>query len=62
MEQVTGPAALARIQPGDIVLGVNRTSVRSIAELRDAVKAADGDVALLIERKDGQIFVPIKSG
>jgi len=60
VEEVTGPAAAAEIQPGDIILGVNGKRVHSIPELQDAAKAAGKNVALLIQREDAQIFVPLK--
>jgi serine protease Do len=59
VEQVTGAAATAGVQRGDIVLGVNGKSIESVEQLRDAVKGARNNVAVLIERGDAQIFVPI---
>lgn len=54
-----GRAAVAGIEPGDVVLAVNGKPVRSIAELRKAVERSGKVVALLIQREEGQIFVPI---
>jgi serine protease Do len=63
VEAVTGAAAAAGVQPGDVVLGVNNKRVASVSELRDAVKGSSGDtVALLIEREGAQIFVPLPVG
>jgi serine protease Do len=62
VERVTGPAAAAGVQPGDIILGVNGKTVRSIAELQDAAKNAGKTIALLIQRQDAQIFVPLRLG
>jgi serine protease Do len=63
VEQVDGPAAGAGVQPGDIILGVNGAKVKSIDELRAAAKKRNGKVvALLIERDNAQIFVPVRVG
>jgi serine protease Do len=62
VEKVTGPAAAAGVQPGDIILGVNGKRVRSVSELQDAAKTAGKTIALLIQRQDAQIFVPLRLG
>jgi len=60
VEEVTGPAAAAEVQPGDIILGVNGKRVHTVAELQEAAKTAGKSVALLIQREDAQIFVPLR--
>ena len=60
VEEVTGPAATAEVQPGDIILGVNGKRVHTTQELEEAAKAAGKSVALLIQREDAQIFVPLR--
>jgi serine protease Do len=60
VEQVSGPAAAAGVQPGDIILGVNGKRVTTLAELQDAAKTAGKTIALLIQRQDAQIFVPLR--
>jgi serine protease Do len=60
VEEVTGPAAAAEVQPGDIILGVNGKRVHTTQELEEAAKAAGKSVALLIQREDAQIFVPLR--
>jgi serine protease Do len=63
VEDVGGPAAAAGVRPGDIILGVNGKAVKSIDDLRNAAKSRKGKVvALLIERADAQIFVPVRVG
>jgi serine protease Do len=60
VEGVSGPAAAAEIQPGDIILGINGKRVHSVAELQEAARSAGKNVALLVQREDAQIFVPLK--
>ncbi|HEX7013853.1 MAG TPA: DegQ family serine endoprotease [Steroidobacteraceae bacterium] len=63
VEDVEGPALAAGVRPGDIILGVNGTRVRSVEELRRAAKKRDGKVvALFIQRADAQIFLPVRVG
>jgi len=63
VEDVDGPAAAAGVQPGDVILGVNGARVKSMDELRSASKKRSGKVvALLIERDNAQIFVPVRVG
>ena len=38
VEHVSGPAAAAGVQPGDIILGVNGKRVKSMEELQTATK------------------------
>ena len=47
VEEVSGAAALAGVQPGDIILGVNGKPVASVQQLRGAVKQKQSTVALL---------------
>jgi len=60
VEEVTGPAASAGVQPGDIILGVNGKRVKTVKELQDEAKSSGKNVALLIQREDAQIFVPLR--
>ena len=60
VEDVTGPAAAAGVQPGDIILGINGKRVKTAKELQDAAKSSGKNVALLIQRDDAQIFVPLR--
>jgi serine protease Do len=62
VEESSGNAAEAGIQEGDVVLSVNGTPVESIAQLRSLVHGRDSQVALLIQRGDTRIFVPVALG
>lgn len=60
VEQVSGSAELAGIEPGDVVVGLNGKPVRSVEQIRDVLKAHPRHVALLVVRNGQQIFVPIE--
>lgn len=57
-----GASARAGIQPGDVILSLNGTPVRSVEELRALAAKAEHHVALLIQRDDAKIFVPVNLG
>ena len=59
IEQVRGAAAAAGLQPGDIIMGVNSERIESIRQLREAVEESPGNVALLVQRDQATIFVPV---
>jgi serine protease Do len=62
VERVTGPAAQAGLQPGDVVLAANGAPVTSVDDLRNAVEKSKGHIALLVQRGDTRIFVPVRVG
>jgi len=62
IEDARGAAALAGVQSGDLLLAINGTPVRSIAQVRDVVAKSDKSVALLVQRGDDKIFVPVRIG
>jgi serine protease Do len=62
VEDVQGHAAEAGIQPGDVVLSVDGTPVQSVAQLRKMVQEHDKQVALLIQRGNSRLFVPVTLG
>jgi serine protease Do len=62
VEDVAGAAERAGVQPGDVVLAVNGTPAKSIDQVRSVVEHAKKSVALLIQRGEDKIFVPINLG
>jgi serine protease Do len=62
VEDVGGAAERAGVEQGDIVLAVNGTPVSSVEQMRVAVAKSDKSVALLIQRGEDKIFVPIRIG
>ncbi|EPZ16083.1 hypothetical protein M622_02610 [Thauera terpenica 58Eu] len=58
----SGPAAHAGIRAGDVILSVNGKPVQSVDALHKLIDAAGKRVALLIQRNDARIFVPIELG
>jgi serine protease Do len=59
VQDAQGRAADAGIQQGDVVLSVDGTPVKSVAQLKDLVHQHSDQVALLIQRGDARIFVPV---
>jgi serine protease Do len=62
VERSSGPAAEAGIQSGDVVLAANGAPVSSADDLRGAVAKSKGHIALLIQRGDTRLFVPVRVG
>ena len=62
VEQVTGAAENAGIEAGDIILSINGAAVNTTSQLRDRITHAGNSVALLIQRDNSQIFVPVDLG
>ena len=62
VEQASGPAALAGVEAGDVLLSINGTPVKSIDQVRAAVAKSEKSVALLIQRGNDKIFVPVNIG
>ncbi|MBT2325128.1 DegQ family serine endoprotease [Variovorax paradoxus] len=62
IEETGGPAALAGVQAGDVLLAINGTPARSVEQVRDVVNKADKSIALLIQRDGDRIFVPVRIG
>ena len=62
VEDSRGAAALAGVQGGDVLLAINGTPVKSIDQVRDVVAKSARSVALLVQRGDDKIFVPVRIG
>ncbi|MBA5686357.1 DegQ family serine endoprotease [Rugamonas apoptosis] len=62
IEDAGGAAANAGVQPGDVLLSVNGRPVTSIEQVREVVAKSDKSVALLIQRGDEKIFIPVRLG
>ena len=62
MQQASGPAAMAGVQSGDVLISINGMPVKNIEQVRAAVAKSDKSVALLILRGSDKIFVPVNLG
>jgi len=62
VENATGPAADAGIQSGDIVLAVNGAPIHSARQMQELVAKAGKHVALLVQRNDMKLYVPLDLG
>lgn len=62
VEDVSGAAARAGIEPGDVILSVNGKPVESVEQLRALVSGDARQLALLVQRGDLRIFVPVRLG
>ncbi len=62
VQDAEGHAAEAGIQPGDVVLSVDGVPLQTVEQLRKIVKDHDKQIALLIQRGDARLFVPVTLG
>ncbi|RQH10004.1 DegQ family serine endoprotease [Paraburkholderia dinghuensis] len=62
VERAGGAAANAGIQQGDVILAVNGRPVTSAEQLKKMIADAGNSIALLIQRDNAQIFVPVDLG
>ena len=62
VEDVAGAAAKAGVRPGDVIVAVNNTQVKSPEQLKELIGKAGKTVALLIQRDDARIFIPVTIG
>jgi serine protease Do len=62
VEQASGPAARAGIQVGDVILSLNGVPIQSGKQFQSLVQKAGRNIALLIQRDDARIFVPVDLG
>jgi len=62
IERVSGPAELAGVEAGDVLLALNGRAVQSVEQLRELLMSRPKQVALLVSRDGQQIFVPVALG
>jgi serine protease Do len=62
VEDARGPAGLAGVQQGDVLLAVNGEKVQSVDQVRALLGKSSKSLALLIQRDGEQIFVPVRLG
>ena len=62
IEDASGAAAIAGIEPGDVLISVNGRPVNTVGQVRDVVAKASKSVALLIQRGSDKIFIPVRIG
>lgn len=62
VEQVGGAAARAGVEPGDVILAINGSPVKSANQLQSLVSKQSKHLALLIQRGDAKIFIPVTLG
>lgn len=62
VEDSSGPAARAGVQPGDILLSLNGEPVSDVAQLRSLAAKAGKHVALLVQRDGERLFLPLDLG
>ena len=58
----SGPAARAGVREGDVILAVNNQPVKNVEQLRRLVDKAGRHVALLVQREDAKVYVPVDLG
>ena len=62
VENVSGPAARAGIEEGDVLLAINGKPVQSIEQVKGVLQSKPKSVALLVQRDGEKIFVPVNLG
>lgn len=62
VEEASGDAARAGIQVGDVLLAVNNTQIKTIADFKKAVAAVPkGKIAaILVRRGQGSLYIPLR--
>ena len=60
IEGVSGPAAHAGVQPGDLLLAIDGHPVSSLAQAGAAANGTAKSVAILVQRGSAKIYVPLR--
>ena len=62
VQDVAGAAERAGVQPGDVIVAVNNKPVKSVDDLKSLISKSGKTVALLVQRNDARIFIPVTLG
>ncbi len=61
VEHVSGASAAAGLEAGDIILRAGGSPVGSVKDLQNATRRSRGTIALLVQRQDQRIYVPVRA-
>jgi serine protease Do len=62
VEDAQGKAAEAGVEAGDVLLAVDGTTIQSVSQLRKLLDTHPHQVALLVQREHGRLFIPVDLG
>lgn len=62
IEGVSGASERAGVQPGDVLLAINGLAVASVEEARAAAAKSERSAALLVQRGEMKIYLPVRLG
>jgi serine protease Do len=62
VEHVSGASAAAGLEAGDIILRAGAAAVSTVEDLQKATRGKRGTVALLVQRQDQRIYLPVRVG
>jgi serine protease Do len=62
VQEAAGPAARAGVRAGDVVVALNGQPIDSVEAVRAVLAGKPKQVAVLIQRDNEQLFVPIELG
>ena len=54
------PASMLGLEKDDVIIGVNRTRIQSVSDLRDALEEAKGVMALNVVRGNSSLYILIR--
>jgi S1-C subfamily serine protease len=59
--QPGSPADEAGLEPGDIIVEVDRKEIADVRELNERLGTSKGSVLVLVRRGDNTLYIPMKS-
>ncbi len=62
VDKAEGPAATAGRRAGDVIVGLNGKPVKSLGQLKTAIDGAGKQAALLVQRGESRMFIPVQIG